>query len=74
MTTHRDRHRDRPLPFTAWLPEDRQHLAWLPRQTVTLAFWPCGQGHTVFEAKYAPQTREIGFNVALITSAQGTTP
>jgi hypothetical protein len=60
-------HTETPLRFTDTLPPALRTACWLPRETLTLAWWPCGQGYTVHEVKYSPEHRLIAHNVALIT-------
>jgi hypothetical protein len=59
--------RECPMRFTDTLPLELRAACWVPRQTVLLAFWPCGQGYTVHEVKYCPQHRLVAHNVALYT-------
>jgi hypothetical protein len=59
---------EHPVSFRDSLPADVRDLSWLPVMTVTLAFLPCGQGQTVYQLRYAPQTRQYAWNVALYRS------
>lgn len=63
---------ERPMSFHDSLPREARDRCWLPLQSVTLAFWPCGQGYTTFHSKVCRQTKEIAYNVALCTSADPT--
>jgi hypothetical protein len=53
-----------PMSFRDSLPAHAQAFAWLPHQCITLAFLPCGLGHTAFQVKYCQQTRQMAHNVA----------
>jgi hypothetical protein len=55
---------EHPVPFRDSLPLAVRELCWLPYMALTLAFLPCGQGHTVYQVRYAPQTRQFAWNVA----------
>lgn len=61
-----DAHDEAPLCFVDTLPAHLREACWLPRQTLTLAWWPCGQGYTVHEVKYCPQRKLLYHNVALL--------
>jgi hypothetical protein len=66
-------HTETPLRFTDTLPPALRTACWLPRQTLMLAWWPCGQGYTVHEVKYCPEHKLIAHNVALITPLEEAT-
>lgn len=65
-----DSHREDPLTFAQIMPAHLREAYWLPRVTVTLAWWPMGQGYTTFEARYSPQHKLMVHTVALTSHQQ----